>query len=198
MPRGGVEWGWGIGSSVLPLHGASVAVAADEDAYRSRGDLRRRRIGDDDPQPEVILSFLLYWQVLDIPAPAQQRPNAKEWVDAEWKANRIYLRDEQREILDRHRKRRSLGEYFEDDCRNAIAHLQRYPGRKSLLFDDLDDLERMRVSSDLARDLARRYVEKQLGLSKRMSLYRKGGRGFPIYFTDGVLPHGQHYVLADS
>ena len=31
MPRGGVEW---VGSSVLPLHGASVAVAADENAYR--------------------------------------------------------------------------------------------------------------------------------------------------------------------
>ena len=148
---------------------------------------------------KAILAFLLYWQVMDIrPRRLQSPQNLGKWVDSMigGGALGLHLHAADRAVLGRHCGKRSLGTYFEDDCRHAIAHLRRDPGRKTFVFDDHTDLVRMRVSVQAVRDLAEQYIRKVLDLTKGMTLYRQGSQGFPLYIRDGAVPRGQGYVLA--
>jgi hypothetical protein len=129
---------------------------------------------------KTILKFLLYWQVMDIPD-----WQAKKWVNAEWNAGRVHLHDWDRRVLDESLARKdSLGDYLEDDCRHAIAHLQRRQGKRLLELDNIEDIRRMRISAAIAEELAESYVRKKLRLSKTMTLVR-GEDGFPVYVKDG-------------
>jgi hypothetical protein len=176
------------------IRGHSISSIAQIETDEQRRALALFR--EADSANKTIMSFLLYWQVMDIPPQGWPATNPSAWVDDEDSAGRIFLRDDQRDLLDRLRRGRSLGKYLSDDCRNAIAHLRRSARQRVVLFDDREDLRRFRVSSDVAKDLARQYIRAKLGLSKRMTLLREGKDGFPVYIKAGGTPIG--YVLAYS
>jgi hypothetical protein len=136
-----------------------------------------------------MLSLLLYWQVMDV----RPSPKAVEWVNSEYSTGKVNVSDHESKFLDL--RGRSLGDYLEDDCRHAIAHLRRFPSKRLLLFDDLPDLGRIGVSANVAARFAGRYIREVLGLSKRMTLVRQRKGGFPVYMKDGTIPYGR-YVLA--
>ena len=71
----------------------------------------------------VLLSFLLYWQIIEIAG-----TDAVEWVDRNWRCPprgfQIPTEDIQRLPL----SGRTLGKYLLEDGRHAIAHIRRTKG----------------------------------------------------------------------
>ena len=138
-----------------------------------------------------MLSVLFYWQVLEV-LPRAKPKDAGAWVNDAYKAKRVHVSAEDLKRLDP--RGRSLGEYLYEDCRHAIAHLKRFPGLREVRFHDFQDLLRMKASARVAGDFAREYIESELGLTrhKRMTLVRKGSRGFPVYRKDGTFSWAEY------
>lgn len=130
------------------------------------------------------LSFLFYWQVLEI-GPA----SAHNWVDKTYRrrgTNGFYINPRDLQSLGIGGK--SIGDYLQDDCRDAIAHIKRRPGKTALRFDNQDETTRMSVSARVAETFAKFYVKNELQLNKRMFLVRKNrSGGFPIYLDEDAL-----------
>ncbi len=76
---------------------------------------------------------------------------------------------------------RRIGAYLEDDCRHAIAHIRRRPGKTPLRFDVGDENKRMGISTAIVERFAAYYIRHDLGLSKKLYLVRRKGKGFPTY-----------------
>jgi len=128
-------------------------------------------------------SLLFYWHVLQVGG--RKPPEVCKWIDRSIKRKEVHV---QKEDLTRlHLGKRTLGKYLHDDCRNAIAHIERYPGKKELEIDDLKDLERIHISTRIIEEFARFYIENELGLNKKLYLVRRKGRGFPVYVTEDEL-----------
>ena len=80
---------------------------------------------------------------------------------------------------------RSLGQYLLDDCRHAIAHIRRKPGRRALKFDDEEENGRLWRSARVTEVLARHYIASALGVTERLHLVRPRRGGFPVYLDEG-------------
>ncbi len=87
---------------------------------------------------------------------------------------------------------RRLGDYLQDDCRHAIAHIRRAAGRHVLKFDDLEEEARLHRSQQLLVTLARHYIQHDLGLTGLRHLVRMNGRGFPRYVSSTELNEGNY------
>ena len=128
-----------------------------------------------------LLSFLLYWQILEI---------SKEPVG--W-VNKTYYKYPQGLNIDKNYikllplNRRKLGEYLLNDCRHAIAHIKRKPGGRVLRFDSGEENRRIMASTQVIRELARYYITHVLNVRKCLYLGREGQRGFPRYVTETEL-----------
>ena len=123
------------------------------------------------------LSFLFFWQVLEI-----NRNDPISWINKVYKKNRNKLRISKDDINEISLKGRKLGNYFYDDFRNAIAHLfKRKKGEKRVKIDTLDDNVLINRGRMIIEEFARFYIENELKLKKKLYLIRKGGKGFPIY-----------------
>ncbi len=118
------------------------------------------------------LSFLFYWQVLEIGRTSKKAIN---WVNNVYKKEEYYNRLLVSKETVNHLllSEKNLGEYLYDDCRNAIAHIERKPGRVKLKLDTFEDDRRIAISMDVVKKFARFYIEEELKLNKKLNLVRK-------------------------
>ena len=122
------------------------------------------------------LSFLFYWQILETRGEEPQG-----FVTKTYRKRPQGFRLNQSEVNKLPLKGRSLGEYLGDDCRHAIAHIRRKPGRKKLELDRIEERTRITISVRVVRAFAEYYISHVLNLQERLYLVRKTKRGFPIY-----------------
>lgn len=123
------------------------------------------------------LSFLFFWQILDI-----NRGDPISWINKVYRKNRNKLGISKENIKELSLKGKKLGDYFYDEFRNAIAHLFKRPkGKKRMKIDSPDDNILIERGRWIIKELARFYIENELKLKKHLYLVRKGGKGFPIY-----------------
>jgi len=144
----------------LPFHGlmrgdyfSSIARFKTKDQLLGATLYREARSSN-----SLLLSILLYWQVLEI-----QTRDPVGWISKVVRRNPEVLRHT-REFL--HRLplgHRSLGAYLNDDCRHAIAHIKRKPGKRALEFHSLQEDERLGRSEAVLEQLARHKVSNDLG-----------------------------------
>ena len=76
---------------------------------------------------------------------------------------------------------KSVGNYFNDDCRHAIAHIVRQPGETVVDFDDPVDRARIALSVKAIEGLARYHIEHRLGLTKDLHLHQSHRGSVPEY-----------------
>jgi hypothetical protein len=128
---------------------------------------------------KVMLSFLFYWQILEI---ADNKPS--EWVDD--LCGRLPKPDlPRRDIGQLSLGSKSLGKYLWDDCRSAIAHIKREPGRGAeLKFDLAMESTRLAVSTRVVESLARLYILETLRLRGKMRLRPGDDPVFPVFVDE--------------
>lgn len=134
------------------------------------------------------LSFLFFWQVLEVQGQkainvvncAMQKHRSEFHLPGDFMANLPI-------------KGRPLGNYLEDDCRHAIAHIHRKPGKTKLNLDVRADRIRIARSAQVVQIIAEWYIRNVLGLKKRCFLLRNGKRGFPVYVAEDQLSLGVYY-----
>jgi len=138
----------------------------------------------------MYLSFLFYWQILETGG-----TKAIGWVDSTYKKKFNKLRVQQDDIDKLPLAGRTLGNYFNDDCRNAIAHIKRKSkGKTSIRLDKADDNTRIAISTRVIKEFARAYIIEHLKLNKRMYLVRKKGKGVPVYVRERDLRKGLYSI----
>lgn len=149
----------------------SIIPAVDTEQQRlALGLFREARASNND-----YLAFLFYWHVIET-----GKENGERVVDRILAANR--LRSAPADIARLSLGKRSLGEHLREDVRNAIAHINRYSGRKALELSNLSERNEMSAAARVAREIAQVYMETELGIGKRkLYLMRKGRGGFPMY-----------------
>ncbi len=126
------------------------------------------------------LSFLFFWQILEI---ANSDPIG--WINKVYRKNRNKIRVTNNEIQRLPLNGNTIGYYFYDDCRNAIAHIfKRDTGKKKLKLDTLEDNSRISHSDLVIKEFARFYITNNLGLQKSMLLLKRYDRRFPVYVTE--------------
>jgi hypothetical protein len=131
------------------------------------------------------LSFLFFWQVLEA---GGGKP--EDFVEETLQKRRHLLKLTNSELERLPFGGRTLGEYLHDDCRHAIAHIKRWPGRKELDLDNPDERMRLAVSTNVVEAFAETYIRHFLGLSKKLWLVRAKGRGFPRFVDEETLSQG--------
>jgi hypothetical protein len=124
------------------------------------------------------LAFLLFWQVLEVGG----NGDPVGWINKMHRREVIPVGKDDLAYLGL--RGRSLGQYLLDDCRDAIAHIRRKPGRRALEVDTLGDYTRMLVSTGLISRFATHHVKEVLGLKKQLWLVRVGGKGFPVFRSE--------------
>ncbi len=166
IPFGGNVIGYDI--SVIPLVETDPQKSALT-LYREAGASNNR-----------YLSFLFYWQILETGG-----TNAEGFVNKTFRKKPRELRLG-RESLDSrlNLNGKSLGEYLRDECRDAIAHIRRKPGKKRIDLDKAEDRLRVIISTDIVKVFAKYYIEHVLKLQKKLYLVRSGRGGFPFYAAD--------------
>lgn len=122
------------------------------------------------------LSFLFYWQVLET-----RNTDAIGYVDKVYRKKRKELKVAEKYVSVLPLIGRTLGNYLKDDCRNAIAHIRRRPGRKKLDLDKATERTRISKSTRVVKAFARHYIEHSLGLSQSLYLVRKSDNSFPVF-----------------
>ena len=129
----------------------------------------------------LYLSFLFYWQVLEV-----ANTRASNWVDEVFNNKELYNRllVGDSHIKDLSLNNKSLGQYLYDDCRNAIAHIKRSPGRPKIKLDSPEDILKMAISTDIVKKFAKFYIEDKLQLNRGLYLVRKKGTGFPVFVNE--------------
>ena len=138
---------------------------------------------------KVLLSFLLYWQILETDG-----TDPVGWINKT--LNRpTGFHVPTSDIRQLPLGAKKVGEYLLDECRHAIAHIRRWPGSTSLKFDVGAESMRLLISTRVVEQFARHYIKNVLGLRGEMCLVRKKGRGFPV-FVDAAYLHHHHCVPA--
>jgi hypothetical protein len=90
---------------------------------------------------------------------------------------------------------RTLGTYLNDDCRHAIAHIRRKPGKKILEMDSMSERSRMSMSTRVIKAFAEHYIGNAIGLDDSLYLVRKSKNSFPV-FADRDAIKRNHYLMA--
>jgi hypothetical protein len=142
------------------------------------------------------LSFLFYWQVLEV-----RRRDPIGWINKIFakKRHKVYVTDEDLKVLGLGTKK--LGNYFYDDRRNAIAHINtRCPGKAVLKFDTFEESHKAYASKHIMEEFARLFIRDELKLDKSLYLVRsKKDGGFPTYVDNAFLrQHGGKKAYPDS
>lgn len=128
------------------------------------------------------LSFLFYWQVLET-----GKTNPIDFANNTYRTYRKRpeeLRLRQQDLDRLQLNSRHLGEYLNEDCRHAIAHIKRRPERKKLELDSMEERLRISISTRIVRTLSEYYIRHVLNLQKKLHLVRRGKRGFPTFVDD--------------
>lgn len=125
------------------------------------------------------LAFLFYWQILEM-----GKGHASDWVNKTYIQKRDSLFCSDHDLTQMPLNGKTLGKYFYEDCRCAIAHICKpKPGNRIVRVDELKDIERISVSKRVIKAFARLYIKDVLGLNKTMYLFRKGA-GFPVFVSE--------------
>jgi hypothetical protein len=134
---------------------------------------------------KVLLSLLLYWQVMEI-----RHGHAEGWIDRTVRRHPRVLAAVGDYVQRLPIGGKSLGHYLLDDCRHAIAHIRRKPGKRVLKFDDVDESGRLWNSARVAEELAHYYIETELGVTETLYLVRPRRGGFPVYLDQRTIEQG--------
>ncbi len=125
------------------------------------------------------LSFLFFWQILETGG-----TNAEGYVNKIYKKRPKKIRLVTKDIAKLSLQNCQLGEYFRDECRDAIAHIRRKPGKKKLLLDNTKERHKISTDTHIIRNIAEYYIENHLKLNKQLYLKRKGNNGFPTFVSN--------------
>lgn len=159
-------------------YGISQIAQVQNEQQRVALTLYREALGSNSD----LLSFLCFWQILEV-----QNGDAVGWVNRMQARRPQGLRLNAQDIRALPIGRRRLGEYLQDDCRHAIAHIRRTPGRAALRFDNEDEVRRLAISTNIVKELAKYYVRTALGVSETLHLVRPFSGGFPRYVDAAYL-----------
>ena len=135
------------------------------------------------------LSFIFFWQILEI-----GRNDPIGWVNKAFRTNRnkIKVTDDGLRRLPLNEKK--IGNYFYDDCRNAIAHIFRRRKGGKIKLDTPDENLRVAISMGIIKEFARFYIEDYLKLQNHIYLVRRNGKGFPVYMDDEEMRGGIYSI----
>jgi len=133
------------------------------------------------------LQFFFYWQVMEVGPGA----DAVGFVNRAWRRDRQRLHVQQDEIDALPLHGRSLGSYLLDDCRNAIAHIRRRPGRAGLNLDVREERSRFARSTWVVQAFAQHYIRTRLALTEYVYLMRPRSRGVPRFVDVHTLRTGR-------
>lgn len=161
LPFGGNVTGYSIDS---------IALVENETQRTALALYREARSSN-----KIWLSFLFYWQVLELAG-----GNAPEWINKALRKGRIEVTKTQLRILEL--GGRKLGDVLQEECRHAIAHIRRKPGRRALRFDTFADQQRVGAGAGIVEECARVFIRDTLGLTKKM--YRAPTGTFPPYLPE--------------
>lgn len=118
------------------------------------------------------LQFLFYWQILSLGTARKPREAAnkalKDIKDKTW-IGRLELNG------------KTIGDYFRDDCRDAIAHVTRNPGETTIDFDDPADRKRISLSVKAVKTFAHHDIKERLALKKTLHLFKEKPGSIPAY-----------------
>ncbi len=124
---------------------------------------------------KVLLALLLTWQIMEI-----RHHDPVSWVNNVVGQQPQVLQRAHNELSELPLQGRTVGQYLLDDCRHAIAHIRRKPGRRVLKFDDEDENGRLWRSARVTEELARHYIHAELGVNERLYLVRPHHGGFLV------------------
>jgi hypothetical protein len=140
------------------------------------------------------LSFIFFWQVIEV-----GNNDAIGWINKTWRRNSQKLRISTEDIARLPLAGRQIGNYLYDDCRNAIAHINRRKvGKLKISLDKPEDISRIALSTSIIKEFARFYIKDKLKLMKKMWLVRKGQRGFPTYVKEELLRTANFTIAYES
>jgi len=122
------------------------------------------------------LSFLFYWQVLEVGG-----GNPVRFVNRTLARRPASFYVDPKVIGQLPVGSRKLGEYLDDDCRDAIAHIRRWPGKKALDLDRRGERMRLAINVGVVKTFAEHYIREQLALRDSVYLVRLTPRGFPTF-----------------
>lgn len=201
---GGASWPAGLplrrarcnifGWPRLPFYGDMRGIDIYRIARTTTDDQRRALTLFREAQASnsVLLPILLHWQILEV---GTTQPIG--WIDKALRSSRRLYRV--RELTAQLQLGgRRLGEYLQDECRHAIAHITRKPGRRRLKFDDLDESRRLGVSGSILEELAIEYIEQQLGVRETLWLVRPARGGFPRYLDQATKDGARYRTVFDK
>lgn len=122
------------------------------------------------------LSFLFFWQVLETGA-----GDPAGFINKAYRKHHSHFWAVSADIARLPLNGRSLGNYLLDDCRHAIAHIRRRPGKTRIDVDKPSERLRLALSSSVIKKFAEHYIRESLGLKNILFLaYRKRGE-IPVY-----------------
>jgi len=134
---------------------------------------------------KLFLSFLFYWQVMEV---GGGEPIG--WI------NKVYYASPRKIHIDRDTIKQlplagqKLGNYLYDHWRNAIAHIRRRRGRKTFVFDVEEENRRLAIATIIVERFSEYYIREALKLQKRLHIVRKGGGRFPVFVKEVSLRAG--------
>lgn len=128
------------------------------------------------------LSFLFFYQVMEVDG----KIRASDWINSALKNSRNRIRLSESELTRLPLNGKSLGEYLYDDCRNAIAHINRQPGRTRIQIDRPEDNRRISMSLTVVREFARCYISEYLVLKKCLYLVKIMKGRYPVYIDEAT------------
>lgn len=128
------------------------------------------------------LSFLFYWQTLET-----NRANPESIIERAYRKHRNRLHISKSDLASLPLNGRSLGRYLRDDCRDAIAHITRKPGKKKLELDRAEERARLAISTRVMKVFAEYYIQHVLNLQEHLYLVRKSPRAFPMFANNDFI-----------
>jgi hypothetical protein len=130
----------------------------------------------------IYLSFLFYWQILEVGG-----GNPIRFVNRTLRRQPAGFHIDPRVIAQLPTGSRSLGVYLSDDCRHAIAHIRRTPGKRALGLDRREERLHLAISAGVIKTFAEHYIREKLQLKDSLHLVRLAPRGFPTFVDTATL-----------
>jgi len=172
IPAGGIVLGYDLTRIPhIETDEQRIALALFRDAHASNNDY---------------LSFLFYWQVLEVRG---QKP--EDVVDRTWRKHRAHVRLSKSDVDTLPLAGQTLGHYLLDDCRHAIAHIRRKPGKKTLDLDKPAERIRLTYSVWVIKAFAEYYIRETLRLTEHLYLGRQQREDFPTFVDSQTMRSGQ-------
>lgn len=140
---------------------------------------------------KAMLSLLLYWQILEI------LHDPVVWTNKILRSRPPELRGIGEYLRRLPLEGRRPGDYLLEDCRHAIAHIQRKAGRRALRFDDNQENARIAISARVTEQLAEYYIRTELTVAASLYRVRPRSGGFPVYLDGATIKRGRYSTIRE-